>query len=185
MKRLGMSQVDSRATERENGACGSTLWGRGMDYFGSVDPKNMPPHFFCGTLGLDYSTAVRANFHAQDYTVAPRFWYVDARFRCSSCKTEFVWSADEQKTWFETYRFYVDTFPTRCRDCRASRRRAVRLGQEYAAKVAQARSHGTSELKQRIVEIIDELEAYWGRIPNKVRVTREIFLKQLSRGQLP
>jgi len=82
----------------------------------------MPLHFFFGAIDLDFSTAIRANVEAQDYTVAPRHWYLDARFRCGACNAEFVWSAKEQQAWFETYRFYVDSQPNLCRDGRANRR---------------------------------------------------------------
>jgi hypothetical protein len=153
-----------------------------MDMFGDTDPKKMPPGYFYDVVGIDYPTAVRADVSKQDYTVAPRHWDVDAKCRCRSCRAEYVWSASEQKQWFEEFRFNVSSKPKECPTCRVRRRRAIRLGQEYAAKVAQARSHGTAELKNRIVEIIDELEAYWGRVPNKVRETREIFRRQLSRS---
>jgi hypothetical protein len=152
-----------------------------MDIFGSTDPKKMPLHFFGSALHINYSTAMRANIAAQDYTVCPRHWYIDARFRCGACGAQYVWSAEEQKVWFETYRFYVDSRPTLCRDCRAKRRDAVQLRQEYDALVASARSGGTDEQKRRVVEIIDELETYWSSVPEKMRETREVFRRQITK----
>jgi len=152
-----------------------------MDVFGSTDPKEMPPHFFWSALDIDYGTAIRANIDAQDYTVCPRHWYVDARFRCRDCQAAFVWSAEEQKAWFETYRFYVDSRPTLCRDCRAKRRDAVQLRKDYDALVSEARSGGTTEQKQRVVQIVDELEGCWSCVPDKMRETRDIFRMQLSK----
>jgi hypothetical protein len=151
------------------------------DLFGSTDPKRMPPHFFFGALHIDYTSAVPAEVAAQDYSVAPRHWYIDARFRCCECRAEFVWPTAEQKTWFEVYRFYVDSLPTRCRECRAKRRDAVRLRQEYDELVSAARSRGSSpEQKQRVVTIIDELESYWSVLPEKMLQTRNVLRQQLT-----
>jgi hypothetical protein len=152
-----------------------------MDIFGSTDPKGMPVHLFWNALHIDYTTAVRATVAAQDYSVCPRNWYIDARFRCNACDTEFVWSADEQRVWFEVYRFYVDSRPTLCRDCRAKRRDAIQLRKEYDALVSTARSGGTGEQKQRVVEIVDDLEGYLSSVPDKMRQTRDNFRKQLAK----
>ena len=155
-----------------------------MDIFGDTDPKKMPGHFFHGACAIDYSTAIRANIAAQDYSVCPRHWYIDARFRCAKCGEDFLWSAREQQTWFETYRFWVDSLPTLCRDCRAKRRDAVELRKEYDASVGAARAGGTLAQKRRIIEIVDALDNYFGRVPHKLSEMREIFRKQLAKHNL-
>jgi hypothetical protein len=152
-----------------------------MDSFGSTDPKKMPLHLFSGAHDLDYSTAIRANTAVQDCSVCPRHWYIDARFRCTECEADFLWSAEEQRVWFETYRFWVDSRPRHCRDCRAKRRDAVHLRQEYDALVNTARSAGTSDQKRRTIEIVDALESYLGRVPDKLSQTRELFRRQLAK----
>lgn len=146
-----------------------------------TNPKDMPPHFFWRTLGMDYSTAIRANIAVQDYSVRPRHWYIDARFRCVECGTEFVRSAQEQRTWFEVYRFWVDSHPRLCPACSAKRRNALHLQQEYDALVAAARAHGTPEQKQRIVEIVEALEIHFGSLPERVSETRTLFQMQLAK----
>lgn len=87
------------------------------DLFGKADPREMPYYFFPGALHIDYSTAARAEITAQDYSVAPRHWYIDATFQCAECGCEFVWSAEEQRVWFETRRISVLSRATRCFDC--------------------------------------------------------------------
>lgn len=141
----------------------------------------MPGHFFSGAHEIDYSTAIRANAAAQDFSVCPRNWYIDARFRCAECGADFLWSAQEQRTWFETYRFWVDSHPRLCRDCRAKRRDALLLRQEYDALVASARSGGTPGQKQRVIEIVDALEQCFGCVPDKLAETRDLFHKQLAK----
>ncbi len=90
--------------------------------FGEADAKKMPAHLFHGALSIDYDSAVRADISKQDYTVCPRHWYVDATFKCADCGSEFVFSAQEQRFWYEDRRFYVDSQPKRCAACRKKER---------------------------------------------------------------
>jgi DNA-directed RNA polymerase subunit RPC12/RpoP len=92
------------------------------DLFGKADPREMPFYFFPDALHIEYSTAVRAEITVQDYSVAPRHWYIDATFHCADCKSEFVWSAEEQKVSFEVHRLAVMSRATRCRDCSGGKR---------------------------------------------------------------
>lgn len=101
-----------------------------MDIFGSADARKMPPHFFTDAISIDYATAVRADISKQDYTVCPRHWYVNAVFKCVDCATEFLFSVQEQQFWYEDRRFYVDSYPKRCPDCR----KKERLRKESAQK---------------------------------------------------
>ncbi len=154
-----------------------------MDTFGSTDPKKMPPHLFHGAHDVDYATAIRANTAVQDCSICPRHWYIDARFHCAECGADFLWSAQEQRAWFETYRFWVDSQPRLCRPCSAKRRNVLHLRQEYDALVTSARAGGTPGNKARIIEIVDALESYFSRIPEKLTETRELFRRQLAKDQ--
>jgi hypothetical protein len=152
-----------------------------MDVRRNSGIKDIPPYFYPRALELDYSTAIRANVAAQDYTVMPRRWYVDARFCCIDCGVEFLWSAKEQKVWFETYHFYVDSYRTRCQECGTKRRELLHLRQEYDALIGEARSHGTLEQKEHILDLLEELESALGILPDRMRETRDLFCKQLTR----
>jgi hypothetical protein len=72
-----------------------------FNLFGESDPHGMPPHFFWGHLRLNYASAIRADTSRQDFTVAPRHWYIDAIFRCVRCDGEFDFTAVEQRSWYE------------------------------------------------------------------------------------
>jgi transcription elongation factor Elf1 len=91
----------------------------------------MPPHFFYGALRLDYRTAIRAQTEKQNCSICPRYWYVDALFRCGRCGAEFTFSAAEQQAWYEDYRFWVDSVPKNCSTCRQALRAIKTLRQEY------------------------------------------------------
>src|SRR3974377_2478279 len=117
--------------------------------FGSTNPREMPPHFFFRATSLAYETAVRADVDKQNYSVAPRHWYIDAEIVCDMCGEVFVFSAAEQRAWYETYRFYVDSFPRKCVRCRKTARHLKELRQQYEAQIAQAVREHDTELKKR------------------------------------
>lgn len=53
---------------------------------------------------------------------APQFvyrgYYVDTTFRCKDCGKQEVWTATQQKWWYEIAKGYVYSTATRCRTCR-------------------------------------------------------------------
>ncbi len=168
------------------------------DFFGSTDPKRMPSHFFFGAVHLDLSSAVRANVVKQNYTVCPRHWYMDATFRCQDCDALFTWTAEEQRTWFEEYGFYVDSLATRCTKCRSNRRRLKALRQEYDRTVERARVGGSLEEKKRVLSLIDQIEEASKTVsksfidaikdllrtgPTGIERTRALLLRQVKKAE--
>lgn len=152
-----------------------------LDYFGESDSRKMPSHLFRDALSIDHSTAVAADLDKQNYSVCPRHWYVDADFQCVACLKDFTWAASEQKAWFEDYFFWIDSYPKKCKPCRASHRQLVELRKEYDATVAQAQPRGNFNEKRRIVEIVGELESGLGHVPEGIVQTKEVFLRQLAK----
>jgi hypothetical protein len=53
----------------------------------------------------------------------PRYFYVDADRTCRDCGARFVFSAREQKHWYETLGFRLDANAVRCLPCRRAFRR--------------------------------------------------------------
>jgi hypothetical protein len=47
--------------------------------------------------------------------------------------------------------------------------------------VSTARSGGSHDQKMRIIEIVEELQTYWGAVPDKMRETRDTLREQLSK----
>lgn len=56
-----------------------------------------------------------------------RGWYEDHPFRCRDCGAEQLWTAEQQKWWYETVRGSVYAIAVRCRPCR----QALRVQQLY------------------------------------------------------
>jgi hypothetical protein len=142
----------------------------------------MPPHLFRGALRLDYSTAVRADTPRQDYSVCPRHWYLDAEFRCGGCGEAFVFTVEEQRFWYEQLRFYVDSIPKLCRECRRELRELKALRQEYDRDVESALGPGAgTKQRERLLAVIAALDAGGVHLPDKVRDTRRVLAEQVER----
>lgn len=45
-------------------------------------------------------------------------YYVDKPFVCKDCGVEQVWTAEQQKWWYEVARGNINSTAIRCRDCR-------------------------------------------------------------------
>ncbi len=166
-----------------------------MDSFGNTNPRKMPKHHFFRALEIYYDTAVRADIAKQDYSVCPRYWYIDATFACEGCGAEFIFSAHEQKFWYEDLRFYVDSKPRNCSACRKKNRRLKSLKQQYDGRIAEAISSQDLSLKIAVVGILDELAAppthrpsvsipkLWVGLPKKMEAHREVLVKQIKKRQ--
>jgi hypothetical protein len=153
--------------------------------FGERDPHLMPRYFFWGHLHLDYDSALKADVARQNFSVAPRYWYVDATMRCDRCGDDFCFSADEQKAWYEDYGFYVDSFAKRCKACRHELRDLKALRQEYDRDIAAALMSEDCEWKLRIATVIDRLCGSDEDLPVKVHENRKVLAKQIARRSRP
>jgi len=99
---------------------------RGLDFDPDYKPK-MP------------KGAVRGDIRAQEFCRmchAPRYYYVDADRRCVQCGEHFVFSASEQKYWYESLKFHFDSVAIRCKRCRGRRRSDKALNSQLS-QVAQ------------------------------------------------
>lgn len=71
-----------------------------------------------------------------------RGYYVDLPFRCEACGVAQVWTATQQKWWYEVAKGYVYSGATRCRACR----RKVR---EASAESRRVHMEGLARKQQR------------------------------------
>jgi len=151
------------------------------EIFGGKDPKKMPAHLFHEVRGMDYATAQKADVSKQHYTVCPRQWYVDAVFVCRDCGKEFVFSANEQRFWYEDRQFFIESLPKQCIDCRKAERNRLELRKRYDSLIAQALGQCPVELKRDVVAIINSLEAAEDEIPAKMIESRSKLYSQLKK----
>jgi hypothetical protein len=149
--------------------------------FGDDDPERMPEHFFFGARRLSYETAERADVSKQHYTMCPRHWYVDATFICGDCDREFVFTAKEQRFWYEERGFFVDSLPKRCARCRKAQRTRVELRKRYDELIGEALDAASLETKKKLIEVINELEIAEGEIPERMIENRTRLSAELVR----
>jgi hypothetical protein len=62
--------------------------------------------------------------HNNTYGLLPLF-YVDRPFACRDCSAHEVWTAKQQKWWYEIAKGPIDSIAVRCRPCRAKERERV------------------------------------------------------------
>jgi hypothetical protein len=90
---------------------------------------------------LDYKPelppdAVRGDARKQNLCFAchvPQYFYVDQHRVCIQCGKDFVFSAAEQKFWYETLKFYGTSVAIRCKECRRRKKTEASLGQQLQA----------------------------------------------------
>lgn len=54
----------------------------------------------------------------------PYYGYFDLPFVCDTCGKDFVFPALEQRYWYENLKFWVQSKPKNCADCRRKKREA-------------------------------------------------------------
>lgn len=83
-------------------------------------PPPPPPR---GSLPVDVSQLAPHNSWGSGL---PRFaqhgYYVDQWYACVDCGKHEVWTAAQQKWWYETAKGYIDSIAIRCKPCRVARR---------------------------------------------------------------
>lgn len=82
---------------------------------------------------VDYSK-LKANNSYGLSAFAERGYYVDRPFTCCDCAAACVWTAEQQRWWYETVGGSQDAIAKRCRPCRQRERQR----KELARQVAQA-----------------------------------------------
>lgn len=76
---------------------------------GGVPDGELPP----GAVLADHAALA----HNTTYGLLPNL-YLDTAFICRDCGAEQVWTAKQQKWWYEVAKGNIDTRAVRCRPCR-------------------------------------------------------------------
>ena len=95
----------------------------------------------------------------------------------------FIWSASEQRMWFEEYHFFVDSKATRCKECRKEKRELVTLQRQYNSIVSEARSGKDLAKKKAVVGLVDQIASMNDSVPARLIETRELLLSQIRKAE--
>jgi len=83
-------------------------------------------HWACDNC-LEEGKAILADPKAQTYNdCAPYYAYFDLYFDCRTCKKNFLFSSAEQKFWYESLKFWIQSQPKDCLNCRQEKRKKKR-----------------------------------------------------------
>jgi len=91
----------------------------------------------CGTVPVEPSLLAPYNSYG-DPRFVRRGYYLDEPFVCRDCGSQQVWTAGQQKWWYEVAHGYVYSTAIRCLACR----RARRAGQTSNSKKNNANNIG-------------------------------------------
>ncbi|HLX62815.1 MAG TPA: zinc-ribbon domain containing protein [Planctomycetota bacterium] len=103
----------------------------------------LPPPIPAGTVRVNPS-ALESNSSYVPPDFVRRGYYLDEEFTCQDCGKTEVWTAAQQKWWYEVAKGYIWTSAIRCRACRLKERKrreeARKIHLEGIAK-KRAKSH--------------------------------------------
>lgn len=106
----------------------------------------------------------------------PHYFYVDEVHHCVSCDRDFIFSAGEQKHWYEKLGFRLDSIAIRCLDCRrkvrgekALRNAVERARATWAERPADARI--TLAVAEAIVRLREHAE--YGNLNEAIALSRK------------
>ena len=97
---------------------------------------------------------------------------MNAMFRCASCEIEFKWPAEEQQFWFEELKFWIDSRPKNCIECRKDARVHKETRKIYDAKIDTALRSKNIEKKKEMIRIIDLLCELESEVPRRMAEKR-------------
>ena len=78
--------------------------------------------------------------HNNTYGLLPLF-YVDREFNCRDCGSDEIWTAKQQKWWYEIIKGHIDSTAVRCRRCRKALREQKAEQQAHMEKMAAIEPH--------------------------------------------
>jgi hypothetical protein len=97
------------------------------------DVRGIAPGVQAGVVPADHAKLA----HNNTYGLLPLF-YVDTAFTCRNCGSQEVWTAKQQKWWYEEAQGHIDSRAVRCRPCRLIERARVtearRIAEEGLAR---------------------------------------------------
>lgn len=88
------------------------------------------PH---GAVAADTSQQVPINSYG-----SPKKFYVDIPFKCKDCGREEVWTAEQQKWFYEVAKGSLHATAVRCRECRTRRNEQKELQRQQMVAAARA-----------------------------------------------
>jgi len=107
---------------------------------------------------LRLKKAIKGNPTKQTYCdFKPHLAYYDQKFTCDSCEAEFTFTKEEQKFWYETLGFWVQSKPKHCKECRKEKRKE----KAYQKRINELKAKAENLVNEELAELA-EIYEYFG-----------------------
>ena len=128
---------------------------------------------------MDSGKALTGNPETQLYCdFDPYLAYVDQDKVCEKCQEDYVFRKEEQKYWYETLGFWVQSKPKHCSKCRQEVREEKNLNNELSILLKDKEKLTIQEM-ERLSEIYEEINK-----PDKSRYYNNLIKKEKRRNDL-
>lgn len=104
----------------------------------TYDPRSIRPPV--GAVEADHSQLG----HINTYGFLPLF-YVDKPFACRDCGSKEVWTAKQQKWWYEVAKGHIGSTAVRCRKCRDKIKHEKDSQKQHMEEMAKVEPHPNEE----------------------------------------
>ncbi len=103
--------------------------------------------------------AILANPNSQTYCWNPHYAYFDTTIECHKCNNKFTFSKEEKKYWYENLKFWIESVPINCVDCRKATRKLKKENKILSDIIMKEEAKLTIEELKNIIDIY----ATWGK----------------------
>ncbi|QHL86837.1 hypothetical protein GU926_05045 [Nibribacter ruber] len=86
----------------------------------------------------------------------PYLAFFDLNKTCENCAKDYVFTKEEQQSWYEKLRFWVQSKPKYCADCRRKKRQRKRMNKELSDILSKKENLGIEDM-ERLSEIYKEI----------------------------
>ena len=102
----------------------------------NLDTRQKTNELPSGSVLADHKELI----HNSTYGLLP-VYYIDVPFICSDCGTEEIWTAKQQKWWYEIAKGHIDSCAIRCYSCRKKIRDEKALQKRHMEEMAVKKPH--------------------------------------------
>ena len=89
----------------------------------------------------------------------PYFAFFDVELNCEDCQNKFIFSASEQQFWYERLKFWVQSRPKHCINCRKAKRRIKEANTKLQELLKNCNRHNSIDLA-RLAKLYFEVNSY-------------------------
>ena len=76
------------------------------------------PSSIDGIVSIDHDDVLPGEAKLQNCSVMPVTQHIGICLKCHKCGGIFQFTASEQRHWYEVFKFWIDSIPKNCLDCR-------------------------------------------------------------------